>query len=110
MPGQKLCHRLVRFDRLRQLRVIPERVRQAIENYELSIVSRTQKGPMIELINRGESLENAGDTLVVSVCAGFALANIRDVGPSVTVRRRTGRFFSPGNPPPGSARRPTLRM
>jgi microcystin degradation protein MlrC len=46
---------------------------------------RTQKGPMVELINRGEGLERAGDTLVVSVCAGFALANIRDVGPSVTV-------------------------
>jgi microcystin degradation protein MlrC len=46
---------------------------------------RTQKGPMTELITRGEALEHAGDTLVVSVCAGFALANIRDVGPSVTV-------------------------
>ena len=46
---------------------------------------RTQKGPMVELISRGESLESAGDTLVVSVCAGFALANIHDVGPSVTV-------------------------
>jgi microcystin degradation protein MlrC len=46
---------------------------------------RTQKGPMIELITRGEALEKAGDALAVSVCAGFSLANIRDVGPSVTV-------------------------
>ena len=46
---------------------------------------RTQKGPMAELIARGEALEHAGDILVASVCAGFALANIRDVGPSVTV-------------------------
>jgi microcystin degradation protein MlrC len=46
---------------------------------------RTQKGPMAELIARGEALETAGDVLVVSVCAGFSRANIRDVGPSVTV-------------------------
>jgi microcystin degradation protein MlrC len=46
---------------------------------------RTQKGPMAELIARGEALEGAGDVLAVSVCAGFSLANIRDVGPSVTV-------------------------
>ena len=46
---------------------------------------RTQKGPMAELIARGEALEAGGDILVASICAGFALANIRDVGPSVTV-------------------------
>ncbi|MGH7099188.1 MAG: M81 family metallopeptidase [Stellaceae bacterium] len=46
---------------------------------------RTQKGPMAELIARGEALETAGEALAVSVCAGFALADIRDVGPSVTV-------------------------
>ncbi len=46
---------------------------------------RTQKGPMAELIARGEKLEHAGDALAVSICAGFSLANIRDVGPSVTV-------------------------
>jgi len=46
---------------------------------------RTQKGPMAELIARGEALEQGGDTLVVSICAGFPLADIRDVGPSVTV-------------------------
>jgi len=30
-------------------------------------------------------LENSGEALVVSICAGFSRANIRDVGPSVTV-------------------------
>ena len=39
---------------------------------------RHQKGPMAELIGRGEAL-------VISICAGFSRANIRDVGPSVTV-------------------------
>jgi microcystin degradation protein MlrC len=46
---------------------------------------RTQQGPMAELIARGEALEHSGAALVVSVCAGFSRANIRDVGPSVTV-------------------------
>ena len=46
---------------------------------------RTQRGPMAELILRGEALEAAGAALAVSICAGFPLANIRDVGPSVTV-------------------------
>jgi microcystin degradation protein MlrC len=46
---------------------------------------RTQRGPMAELIARGEALEAAGEILVASVCAGFALADIHDVGPSVTV-------------------------
>jgi microcystin degradation protein MlrC len=46
---------------------------------------RTQRGPMAELIARGEALEQNGETLVVSICAGFSHANIRDVGPSVTV-------------------------
>jgi microcystin degradation protein MlrC len=46
---------------------------------------RTQKGPMAELIERGEALERAGDALVVSICAGFLRADIFDVGPSVTV-------------------------
>jgi microcystin degradation protein MlrC len=45
----------------------------------------TQPGPMTELIGRGEALEAAGEALVVSICAGFPLADIRDVGPSVTV-------------------------
>jgi microcystin degradation protein MlrC len=46
---------------------------------------RTQRGPMAELIARGEALENCGEALVVSICAGFSHANIREVGPSVTV-------------------------
>jgi microcystin degradation protein MlrC len=46
---------------------------------------RTQKGPMAELIARGDALEAAGEVLAVSICAGFSRANIRDVGPSVTV-------------------------
>jgi microcystin degradation protein MlrC len=46
---------------------------------------RTQRGPMAELIARGEALEANGEALVVSICAGFALADIYDVGPSVTV-------------------------
>jgi microcystin degradation protein MlrC len=46
---------------------------------------RTQRGPMAELIGRGEALENSGEALVVSICAGFSRANIHDVGPSVTV-------------------------
>jgi microcystin degradation protein MlrC len=46
---------------------------------------RTQRGPMAELIARGEALEQKGEALVVSICAGFSRANIRDVGPSVTV-------------------------
>jgi microcystin degradation protein MlrC len=46
---------------------------------------RTQRGPMAELIARGEALEHNGEALVVSICAGFSRANIHDVGPSVTV-------------------------
>src|SRR3954453_23543168 len=46
---------------------------------------RHQKGPMAELIGRGEALEKSGEALVVSICAGFSRANIRDVGPSVTM-------------------------
>lgn len=46
---------------------------------------QTQSGPMRELIDRGEALEKSGAALVVSVCAGFPPADIRDTGPSVTV-------------------------
>ncbi|MER8583144.1 M81 family metallopeptidase [Mesorhizobium sp. M1423] len=46
---------------------------------------RTQIGPMRELIDRGEALEESAKALVVSVCAGFSLSDIHDVGPSVTV-------------------------
>src|SRR5260370_13779803 len=40
---------------------------------------------MAELIGRGAVLDAAGEALAVSICAGFSRANIRDVGPSVTV-------------------------
>ena len=46
---------------------------------------RTQSGPMRDLIDRGEALERDGKALVVSVCSGFTAADIRDIGPSVTV-------------------------
>src|SRR5271167_1312807 len=46
---------------------------------------RTQSGPMVEALARGEVLENSGGALVVSICAGFSHADIHDVGPSVTV-------------------------
>jgi hypothetical protein len=40
---------------------------------------------MAELIARSEALEADGKALAVSICAGFALGNIHDVGPTVTV-------------------------
>lgn len=46
---------------------------------------RTQDGPMAELLKRADAHEAGGDALVVSVCAGFTRADIRDVGPTVTV-------------------------
>ena len=46
---------------------------------------RTQSGPMVEALKRADGFERTGEALVVSVCAGFTRANIRDVGPTVTV-------------------------
>ncbi len=46
---------------------------------------RTQQGPMAELLARGAAFEQSGEALAVSICAGFPLADIYDVGPSVTV-------------------------
>ncbi|HUN46633.1 MAG TPA: M81 family metallopeptidase [Stellaceae bacterium] len=46
---------------------------------------RTQSGPMVEALARAGAAEERGDALVVSVCAGFSRADIRDVGPTVTV-------------------------
>ena len=46
---------------------------------------RTQSGPMAELLKRADALEAAGGALAISICAGFTRADIRDVGPSVTV-------------------------
>jgi microcystin degradation protein MlrC len=46
---------------------------------------RTQEGPMVEALARADRFEKSGEALVVSICAGFSRADIRDVGPSVTV-------------------------
>jgi microcystin degradation protein MlrC len=46
---------------------------------------RTQGGPMAVLLQRAEAHEAKGDALLISVCAGFTRADIRDVGPTVTV-------------------------
>jgi len=46
---------------------------------------RTQGGPMVEALARADKFEKSGEALVVSICAGFTRADIRDVGPSVTV-------------------------
>ena len=46
---------------------------------------RHQSPPMAELLARAEAIEQRREALTVSICAGFALANIHDVGPSVTV-------------------------
>ncbi|HZS85375.1 MAG TPA: M81 family metallopeptidase [Stellaceae bacterium] len=51
---------------------------------------RTQEGPMVELLKRADKIEAAGEALVVSICAGFTRADIRDVGPSVTVTGDAG--------------------
>src|SRR5205085_676153 len=61
---------------------------------------RHQAGPFAELLARGEKLENAGEILVASPCAGFSRANIADVGPSVTV---TVDLNSPGAAEHGQA-------
>jgi microcystin degradation protein MlrC len=48
---------------------------------------RTQSGPMRELIDRADAIEERADSaiLVISICAGFTAADIYDIGPSVTV-------------------------
>jgi len=51
---------------------------------------RTQSGPMVEALSRADAVERRGEALVVSICAGFTRANIRDVGPSVTVTTNGG--------------------
>ncbi len=42
-------------------------------------------GPMAELLARADRVEERGEALAVSICAGFPLADIHDAGPSVTV-------------------------
>jgi microcystin degradation protein MlrC len=47
---------------------------------------RTQSGPMRELIDRADAIEQAEeDVLAISICAGFTAADIYDIGPSITV-------------------------
>jgi microcystin degradation protein MlrC len=46
---------------------------------------KTQGGPMAELLKRADALERDGKALVVSICAGFVPADIRNAGPTVTV-------------------------
>jgi microcystin degradation protein MlrC len=46
---------------------------------------RHESPPMADLLARAAAVERQGEALVVSICAGFSRANIRDVGPSVTV-------------------------
>jgi microcystin degradation protein MlrC len=41
--------------------------------------------PMADLLARADRLEQQGEVLAVSICAGFSRSNITDVGPSVTV-------------------------
>jgi microcystin degradation protein MlrC len=46
---------------------------------------RHESPPMAELLARAAAIEERGGALAVSICAGFSRANIRDVGPSITV-------------------------
>ncbi len=46
---------------------------------------RHKTPPMAELLARADRIEQRGEALAVSICAGFSRADIRDVGPSVTV-------------------------
>ncbi len=46
---------------------------------------RHQSPPMAELLARADLIEQRGEALAVSICAGFSRSNIGDVGPSVTV-------------------------
>jgi microcystin degradation protein MlrC len=46
---------------------------------------RHQSPPMAQLLARADRIEASGEALAVSICAGFSRADIRDVGPSVTV-------------------------
>jgi microcystin degradation protein MlrC len=46
---------------------------------------KTQGGPMAELLARADVLEQGGAVLVIGICSGFASADIREAGPTVTV-------------------------
>jgi microcystin degradation protein MlrC len=46
---------------------------------------RTQAGPMRELLDRADRLEETGEVLAISVHSGFSPADIHDSGPTVAV-------------------------
>jgi microcystin degradation protein MlrC len=46
---------------------------------------RSQAGPMRVLLDRADAIEAEGKVHLISICAGFRLSDIRDIGPSVTV-------------------------
>ena len=46
---------------------------------------RTQKGPMRVALDRADAIEAKGKIHLISICSGFSAADIRDVGPTVTV-------------------------
>jgi microcystin degradation protein MlrC len=46
---------------------------------------RTKQGPMAKLLAWADMIEGRREALVVSICAGFPLADTYDAGPSVTV-------------------------
>jgi microcystin degradation protein MlrC len=77
--GALLLDRAMR-EEIRPRTVIARRPTIAALNH-----GRTQSGPMVELLRRADAIEASGEALAVSICAGFSLANIYDVGPSVTV-------------------------
>lgn len=59
---------------------------------------RTQVGPMVELISRGDLMESKNEALVVSICSGFTASDIYDIGPSVTVTVDLFQFLEDGQP------------
>ena len=46
---------------------------------------RTDKGPMVEWVRRARAYEKEPDVFAVSINAGFAMADIADVGPTILV-------------------------
>jgi microcystin degradation protein MlrC len=59
---------------------------------------RTQVGPMVELISRGDQMEAKNEALVVSICSGFTASDIYDIGPSVTITVDGFQFLDAGEP------------
>lgn len=63
----------------------PVTLRESIPMLEEATCGRTDVGPMIERIARARAYEREPDVFAVSVNAGFASADIREVGPTVLV-------------------------